>query len=422
MSSSADTVNKTTAPTTTLDGTDRDVWASVEDYYGRVLEQTSDLKTNACVTTARPPPQIMRWLRHVPSEVTDKYYGCGTPLPLGIDGLRLLDLGSGSGRDCYIAAALVGEQGHVTGVDMTASQIEVAAKHTKDFCCNTLQYDAPNMEFKEGMIEYLGKAGIANGSMDIVISNCVVNLSPHKELVLRGVYDALVDGGEFYFSDVYCDRRLPAHVRTHAVLFGECLAGAMYVQDFVRLCHRVGFVDPRVLSSAPIDVRDPELQEVCGNAVFTSITYRLFKLPRASPELDSSSMIDAAANQNTAAKDASLTRGLETACEDYGQVAVYNGTIDGHTHSYALDSGHTFPSHKPSLVCGNTAAMLSEPSWLAKHFTVTGDRSRHFGLFDCGTGGGAAAAAPAAGAAAAASSGSGGGGGCAPGACGPGGC
>jgi len=116
----------------------------------------------------------------------------------------------------------------------------------------------------------------------------------------------------------------------------------------------VGFEDPRVLDSAPIDVKDPQLIELVGEAKFTSVTYRLFKLPGL----------------------------LESLCEDYGQVAVYKGTIPGHRHAYQLDDHHRFETGRPMLVCGNSAAMVGD-SWLGKHFAVSGDRSTHFGLFPC---------------------------------------
>ncbi|KAI9219653.1 methyltransferase type 11 [Blastocladiella britannica] len=325
----------------------------VRDYYGRVLASSKDLKTSACTTSKAPHPLIRAALAKVPRSVTDKYYGCGSPVPLGIDGLHVLDLGSGSGQDCYVAAALVGPKGSVTGIDMTAEQLAVARDGIPEFA-RTLGY-TPKLNFVQGYIELLSDAGVRDSTYDLVISNCVVNLSPDKRSVLTGVYAALKPGGEFYFSDVYVDRRLPDAVRTHPVLFGECLGGALYTEDFRRVCADVGFVDVRVVASAPIDVRDPELVELVGSAKFVSITYRLFKL-----------------------------KSLEDKCEDYGQVAVYKGTLPGHAHAYALDAGHNFEAHKPMLVCGNTAAMVQE-TWLSPHFTVTGDRSRHFGLFpDCG--------------------------------------
>eukprot|EP00898_Chlorokybus_atmophyticus_P006822 jgi/Chlat1/7140/Chrsp57S06808 len=331
-----------------------DTYQSVQNYYGKVLASSKDLKTSACSCAAAPPKQIRDILRKVPDEVVSKFYGCGSPLPYGIEGLHVLDLGSGSGRDCYVASALVGPSGSVVGIDMTDEQLEVARGHVDEFT-QTLGYSQPNMKFIKGHIEYLDKAGIEDESFDMVMSNCVVNLSPDKPRVLSEVYRVLAPGGEFYFSDVYCDRRLPEHVQKHEVLFGECLGGALYIEDFKRICHQVGFTDPRVLSTAPIEVNDAELQELTGEAKFYSITYRLFKLPGR----------------------------LETQCEDYGQVAVYKGTIPNHSHTYALDNGHAFETNRPALVCGNTASMVGE-SWLKDHFTVIGDRNVHYGLFPCG--------------------------------------
>ncbi|KAI3425190.1 hypothetical protein D9Q98_008959 [Chlorella vulgaris] len=341
------------------------VLESVKEYYGEVLTTSDDLKTSACSGAGAPPPLVRDALKRVPDQVKAKYYGCGSPFPMGIEGLHVLDLGSGSGRDCYVCAALVGERGSVTGVDMTQAQLAVARKYVDEYCSQTLGYAAPNMRFVEGEIEYLDRAGVPDSSVDLVISNCVINLSPDKARVLREVYRVLAAGGEMHFSDVYCDRRLPAEVRTHPVLLGEGLGGALYVEDFVRLCRQVGFLDPRTLSTREIEVRDKELMGLLGDARFYSITYRLFKLPEA----------------------------IETLCEDYGQACKYKGTIPGAPHSYVLDDHHTFQAGKWYEVCGNTAAMVGD-SWMGKHFEVVGDRSTHYGLFACGPAPAAAPAAP----------------------------
>lgn len=268
-------------------------------------------------------------------------------------GLNVLDLGSGSGRDCYLAAALTGEHGSVTGIDMTNAQLDVARAHVEHYTSSILQYAVPNMKFIQGYIEFLTKAGIAPNSIDMVISNCVLNLSPDKPRVLQEVYTVLREGGEFYFSDVYCTRRLPRHLQTHEVLLGECLGGALYTEDFKRICQSVGFMDPRPLSVSrrPIQVDDEELSQLLGSATFYSITYRCFKL-----------------------------QGLETLCEDYGQMAIYKGGITGQPHAYRLDDHHVFEKNRPERVCGNTALMLGK-SWLAKYFDILGDRQVHYGRF-----------------------------------------
>jgi ubiquinone/menaquinone biosynthesis C-methylase UbiE len=251
-----------------------------------------------------------------------------------------------------VCAALVGEKGFVTGIDMTDAQLAFANKHSAAWQQH-LGYAQPNMRYVKGAIEHLEASGIAAGSVDVIISNCVINLSPDKPAVLREAYRALADGGEVYFSDVYCDRRLPADARTHEVLLGECLGGALAINDFVRLCQQVGFTDPRVLEASPIDVHDPQLRELLGDAAFYSVTFRLFKLPgqlEAPPQ------------------------------EDYGQTVTYNGSIPGATDTYHLDSQHTFAAGVPVHVSGNTAAMMTG-SWLKPHFTVTGSKAQHLGQF-----------------------------------------
>jgi arsenite methyltransferase len=326
----------------------------VKEYYGKVLQSSKDLKTNACCTAEAPPLHLKRALKHVPAEVIERYYGCGSPLPSEINGLTVVDLGSGSGRDCYVAASLVGESGNVIGIDMTEEQLTVAREHVDSYC-KELGYKKSNLEFKQGYIEFLEETGIAPASVDLVISNCVVNLSPDKALVIDGVSKILKEGGEFYFSDVYCDRRLPEEVQKHELLYGECLAGALYTEDFIRLSHQAGFADPRILSQAPIEITDRELNELVGEAKFYSITYRLFKLG-----------------------------GLESLCEDYGQVAIYQGGIPDQDSAFALDDHHYFIKNKPHLVCGNTASMLEETR-LKPYFKIQGDRKTHYGLFDCST-------------------------------------
>eukprot|EP00043_Microstomoeca_roanoka_P020861 m.254293 g.254293 ORF g.254293 m.254293 type:complete len:361 (-) comp17902_c0_seq1:277-1359(-) len=324
----------------------------VQEYYGQVLKSSESLKTNAC-TSCAPPLSIRQVLTRVPDEVIAKYYGCGSPFPHLLDGLKVLDLGSGSGRDCYVLAELVGQSGFVTGVDMTEEQLAVARRHLESFCLETLGYKQVNMTFKQGYIEDLIAAGIEPNSQDLVISNCVVNLSPDKRSVLRSVFDVLKHGGEFYFSDVYCDRRLPDAARKDPVLFGECLGGALYEHDFIQLCKAVGFADPREVSRSEIEVKEKEVRDLVGNATFYSITYRLFKL-----------------------------NDLEPYCEDYGQVAIYLGTIPDQEARFVLDASHTFEAHRPMLICGNTQQMLTETRF-RPHFQIIGNRERHFGAFDC---------------------------------------
>ncbi|XP_046305970.1 arsenite methyltransferase isoform X3 [Marmota monax] len=167
-----------------------------------------------------PPPATLR-ARRSTSGRTCRYYGCGLVIPECLENCWILDLGSGSGRDCYALSQLVGEKGHVTGIDMTEGQVEVAKKYL-DYHMEKYGFQTSNVTFIHGYIEKLAEAGIQNESYDIVISNCVINLVPDKEQVLQEVYRVLKHGGELYFSDVYASLELPEEIKTHKVLWGDC--------------------------------------------------------------------------------------------------------------------------------------------------------------------------------------------------------
>lgn len=326
----------------------------VQEYYGQTLQHSGDLKTSACCDISQVPQWLKPLLARIHPDVLSRYYGCGLVCPPLLEGCRVLDLGCGSGRDVYALAQLVGPTGEVVGVDMTEEQLAVAKRHQK-FHSDAFGYD--NVRFLQGYIEQLDELDLDPASFDVIVSNCVVNLSPGKDDVLRGVHRLLKDGGEFYFSDVYADRRVPDAVRNDPVLYGECLGGAMYWNDFLRLAQRHGFADPRLVTDRPLAITDPELAARTGNVRFFSATYRLFKLD-----------------------------GLESACEDYGQAVLYRGSIPEHAHRFVLDKHHDIQTGRVFPVCGNTWRMLHDTRFRA-HFDFIGDFSRHYGLFE-GCGGG----------------------------------
>lgn len=325
----------------------------VKDYYGKQLGGSADLKTSACCDASDLPQWLRPLLERVHSEVRDRYYGCGMVVPQLIEGARVLDLGCGSGRDAFLLAQLVEAEGSVVGVDMTDEQLAVAEAH-RDHHAETFGY--ANVRFLKGYIERLGELALEPASFDVIVSNCVINLSEDKSAVLNGVRRLLKSGGEFYFSDVYADRRVPREVREDPVLYGECLGGALYWNDFLRLAKDAGFADPRLVEDRPLSVTDPKLQMKTGDIGFYSATYRLFA-------------IDA----------------LEDACEDFGQAVVYKGTIPHHRDSFSLDKHHRFETGRIFPVCGNSFRMLKETRF-APHFDFVGDFTRHFGIFrGCGT-------------------------------------
>ncbi|MDP3333766.1 MAG: methyltransferase domain-containing protein [Methylococcaceae bacterium] len=331
---------------------------SVRHYYGQVLQSSDDLKTSACCSIDAMPSYLKALLAGLHPEVLERFYGCGSPLPLALAGKTVLDLGCGTGRDCYLLSKLVGPTGRVIGVDMTPEQLEVAVRH-RDW--HAERFGFANVEFLHGHIENLTTVGILDNSIDVVVSNCVINLSPEKPRVLAEIFRVLKPGGELYFSDVFADRRIPAELRQDPVLLGECLGGALYWEDFRRILQDLDCPDVRKVKQNPISIDDPEVFAKIGMVKFDSVTVRAFKMP------------------------------LEDRCEDFGQVAVYSGTIDLHPHSFDLDDHHHFETGRPLRVCGNTAGMLAGSRY-GNHFQVLGDKSRHFGIFDCSPGPGSESA------------------------------
>lgn len=332
----------------------------VSEYYGVTLQTSSDLRTSACCPTDAVPSLHRRILSQLHPDVTSRFYGCGSPIPSHLRGAHVLDLGCGTGRDVYLASALVGPSGSVVGVDMLDSQLDVARTH-QAFHARALLGDAAasNVDFRKGQIEDLKAIGLDDNAYDVVISNCVCNLSPEKEKVFAEVFRVLKKGGEFYFSDVYADRRLTSEAATHPVLIGECLGGALYTQDFRRVMRKVGFKDIRVMSCTPVALKDESLLPLVDDVTFLSVTVRAFKLDD-----------DVVEDQR----------------EDYGQTAMYvpnedadDDDDDGKNKGVlTLDIDHQFKANVPCRIDSNTACIL-EQSRFRSMFKVS-QRTHHNGV------------------------------------------
>jgi ubiquinone/menaquinone biosynthesis C-methylase UbiE len=326
-----------------------DVKQTVKQYYGATLQRTTDLKTGACCTGEAIPEYIKKVLPLIDDEIQTKYYGCGSPIPLHIKGLNVLDIGCGTGRDCYIMSTLVGEDGFVHGIDMTENQLAVAKSHIEEQT-RTFGFKRPNVRFILDTMERIDKH-FTQDSLNLVTSNCVLNLAEDKELILQQIHHVLQPGGEFYFSDIYADRRVPDEVKNNEVLYGECLGGALYDRDFERIARKVGFSDPRVVVRRVLPITNASVKRLVGTITFYSITYRLWKL-----------------------------EGLEESWENYGQTATYLGGLPESPTVFGLDESNVFERNRPASICRNTALMLTRTRF-KPFFKVMGDANEHLGAF-----------------------------------------
>lgn len=176
-------------------------------------------------------------LSSVPSE-SNMGLGCGNPLAIASikEGEVVLDLGCGGGFDCFLARKQTGESGKVIGVDMTPDMIDLAQR-------NAAKSGYKNVEFRLGEIEHLP---IEDSSVDVIISNCVINLSPDKEKVFKEAYRVLKTGGRLSISDVVATDRLPQHIRDDLDSISSCVGGAEYVEDLKVMIQNAGFKDIRL--------------------------------------------------------------------------------------------------------------------------------------------------------------------------------
>lgn len=182
-------------------------------------------------------------LSGLPVDVTGISLGCGDPVTLATlePGQVVLDLGSGGGIDCFLAAKQVGESGRVIGVDMTAEMIDLARR-------NKAKIGADNVEFRLGEIENIPAA---DNSVDVIISNCVINLSPDKPQVLREAFRVLKPGGRLAVSDIMTEKPFPAELQGNMDSWSACISGAISEEENVAAIEAAGFVDVEVIRENP---------------------------------------------------------------------------------------------------------------------------------------------------------------------------
>lgn len=190
----------------------------VQEHYSKLALSSS----SCCSGSATIYPAEL--IHELPAEIGEFSLGCGNPINAAKlqPGEVVLDLGSGGGLDCFLAARRVGQAGKVIGVDMTKEMLERARENA-----NKLGFS--NVEFREGYLESLP---VEDESVDVVISNCVVNLSPDKPQVFREIYRVLKPGGRLAISDIVTNGKLPEAIRNDAEAWGACVAGALDMRDF----------------------------------------------------------------------------------------------------------------------------------------------------------------------------------------------
>lgn len=189
-------------------------------------------------------------VHQLPAEVTGLSLGCGDPITLAAlqPGQTVLDLGAGGGIDCFLAAQRVGPTGRVIGVDMTPEMVEKARR-------NKAKIGADNVDFRLGEIEHMP---VADESVDVIISNCVINLSPDKPQVFREAYRVLRPGGKLAVADMVTQGHLPDEIRDSVNAWIGCVAGAMDVGDYVEAIREAGFED---ISYTPVYIDDQMIDE-----------------------------------------------------------------------------------------------------------------------------------------------------------------
>jgi radical SAM protein with 4Fe4S-binding SPASM domain len=289
---------------------------AVRHIYGEAAETP---EPEICCTIQHEPEDTA----HIPQAVLERFYGCGSPVTLAElrEGETMVDLGSGGGIDCFIAARRVGPTGRVIGVDMTDPMLRIARENSI-LVAENLGYDVA--EFRQG---YLEELPLEDAGADVITSNCVINLSPDKPDVFREMWRALRDHGRIVLSDIVADRPVPQGVRHDERLWGECIGGALTEEAFLSGLERAGFYGLSVL-------RKSFWKRVEGVA-FYSLTVRGYKFQK--------------------------TQG----CVYAGHRAVYHGPFKAITD----EEGHLFPRGEAVEVCTDTAAKLQNPPY-AGLFTV----------------------------------------------------
>ncbi|MCH7927010.1 MAG: methyltransferase domain-containing protein [Candidatus Dadabacteria bacterium] len=303
---------------------------SVRNFYSKAADQP---QKDLCCPTSYPLDDTS----HIPQEVIDRFYGCGSPMNIADikDGEVVTDLGSGAGIDCFIASKKVGPEGKVFGIDMTDNMLKIANK-CKQTVSENLGYS--NVEFKKGFLEQIP---LDDDTVDLITSNCVINLSPNKKSVFSEMWRILSDHGRIVISDIVSENEVPPHIINNQQLWGECIAGALTEEQFISYLEQSGFYGIQILSKT--------YWKTIESYRFYSLSVRAYKFRK------------------------------KAGCVYIGQKAIYHGpfkaTVD--------EEGHIFPRGEAVQVCTDTAQKLSNHPYNS-FFTITDPTNKAAEDFTCG--------------------------------------
>lgn len=241
----------------------------VREGYAKVAIQKSFCcgPVNSCCNTADVAKDISKKIGYTDEELkavpegANLGLGCGNPVAIASlkEGETVLDLGSGPGLDCFLAADKVGKNGKVIGIDMTQEMLEKAR-------ANATKGNYSNVEFRIGEIEDLPVAG---SSVDVVISNCVINLSPDKESVFKETYRVLKPGGRMMVSDIVLSKELPDFIKDSVDAYVGCISGAITKDEYLKTVAGAGFSEVGIVSETSIPVEewfiDPIAESIINN-------------------------------------------------------------------------------------------------------------------------------------------------------------
>ncbi len=303
----------------------------VREFYGKAAEEPQE---ELCCPTKNSQEDTS----HIPQEVLDRFYGCGSPTIIAkvSEGETMVDLGAGAGIDCFIAAKKVGPKGKIYGIDMTDEMLKVANEN-RHLVAKNLGYDI--VEFRKGFLEDIP---VDNGTVDLITSNCVINLSPDKKAVFNEMWRVLKDHGRIVISDIVSQVETPPHLKLNKQLWGECISGSLTEEEFMAYLEQAGFYGLQTLSKV-------FWKDVEGYS-FYSVTLRGYKFEKKED------------------------------CVYIGQRAVYHGPYK----AIADEEGHLFPRNEPVEVCTDTAEKLSNPPYTGQ-FTIFNVNDGNNASYSCST-------------------------------------